>query len=296
MKKMFLIIMALVLTLALVGCGCKHETWKVADCVNPKTCVECGETEGAPMGHSWKAATCYDAKTCEVCGEVEGEVLGHTWVAADCESPKTCYNCKLTEGEALGHNWQDATTEAPKTCNTCAKTEGERIITDLRFTTANNQMLFGKWTAEINEYVPDFDMEMAMTVSMDFNNDGTVKLEMELKDPDAFMEIILDISAQSVYDEMALEGFSKEETDEAFLEVYGMTVKEMLAAELQGLDLNDLLGLVDLTYVYYAEGDQLYMNLNWDMEMTGQQFELMDGVLYIYEGGEEPTAYYRAEE
>ena len=296
MKKMILIITALSLMLALAGCGCKHETWNEADCVNPKTCAECGETEGSPLGHSWKAATCDAAKTCENCGETEGEALGHAWVASDCETPKTCYNCKLTDGEALGHDWQDATTELPKTCNTCGKTEGEKIVTDPRFTTANNEMLFGKWIAEINEYIPDFDMELAMNVSMEFHNDGSVKLDMELKDPEAFMQLMLEIMVESTYAEMEAQGYGKEDTDEAFLEVYGMDVRAYMESQLTGLDMNDVLGLVDLTYVYYAEGDQLYMGLNWEMISEGQKFELLDGILYVFEGGDEPTAYHKAEE
>ena len=72
MKKRIFSILVLVLCLSLLtGCMCKHETWNDADCVTPKTCAECGETEGVALGHVWMAATCENPKTCESCGITE---------------------------------------------------------------------------------------------------------------------------------------------------------------------------------------------------------------------------------
>ena len=127
--------------------------WDDATCAEPKTCSDCGETEGEALGHQWKDATCTEAKTCTVCGETEGEALGHQWKDATCTEPKTCTACGETEGEALGHTaneatctedsvcsvcgevlekargheWIDATYEAPKTCAVCGETEGEPL-------------------------------------------------------------------------------------------------------------------------------------------------------------------------
>ena len=110
MKKIVVLLTLLLLgALLLTGCGCKHENWVAANCETPKTCADCGETQGEALGHNWKDAACEKAKTCALCGE--------------------------TEGSALGHSWQEATTEAPKTCSNCGKTEGEKIITDPRFHT-----------------------------------------------------------------------------------------------------------------------------------------------------------------
>lgn len=133
MKKLLIIALALVMLLALTGCFCQHE-WVEADCVNPKTCTKCEETEGAPLGHTWAAATCVEPKTCETCGETEGDALGHTLSEATCTETPTCSVCGETVGEALGHTWVDATYEAPKTCSVCGETEGEplsAIPTDL---------------------------------------------------------------------------------------------------------------------------------------------------------------------
>ena len=61
------------------GCGHQH-TWNEATCTEPKTCTECGETEGEPLGHTWVEATCTEPKTCTVCGATEGKANGHTVV------------------------------------------------------------------------------------------------------------------------------------------------------------------------------------------------------------------------
>ncbi|MBR2047672.1 MAG: hypothetical protein IJ960_03660 [Oscillospiraceae bacterium] len=298
MKKICLIVLTLALLLTMSACGCKHETWNEADCVTPKTCAECGETEGEALGHVWMAATCDAPKTCERCALTEGEALGHSWTEADCENPKTCSTCKLTEGDALGHDWQDATTEAPKTCSICAKTEGERIVTDPRFTTANNQQLFGIWRAEMSEYVPDFDMELTMYLTMEFRNDGTMKMSMELKDPDAFLQVMIDLSVEATYAGLEAEGYTREEADALILETYGMSIQEYMSENLSGMDMNQVLGVMDaLTYVYYAEGDLIYSGTNWNLELIGEKYSIEDGVLYMFqEGVVEPTAFQRVEE
>ncbi len=131
MKKLFIAFLLVISVLVLAGCACEH-VWVEANCTTPKTCSECGEIEGAPLGHSWLAATCAAPKTCENCGVTEGEALPHNYDDATCELPKTCPDCGATEGEALGHQWVEATYDLPKTCSVCAVTEGDRLYrTDL---------------------------------------------------------------------------------------------------------------------------------------------------------------------
>lgn len=298
MKKFVLLAMFLVLVLALSACGCKHETWLAADCVTPKTCAECGETDGEPLGHTWKDADCETPKTCTVCTQTEGAALGHSWTVADCETPKTCQTCQLTEGDALGHDWAEATTEAPKTCNACGKTEGERIITDPRFTTANNQQLFGLWKAELSESIPGSDIAITMYIYMDFHNDGTMKLKMELKDPEAFMDAMIQSTIEATYADMAAAGYNKESANAAFEDVYGMTIEAYVTEIMASMDLNEMLGIMDaVSYVYYTEDDQLYSGISWNMDMTAETFRMEDGVLFLFENGTAiPTAFYPVEE
>lgn len=50
----------------------KH-TWAEATCTSPKTCSECGETEGEALGHTLGKATYFAPAACSVCGESVGE-------------------------------------------------------------------------------------------------------------------------------------------------------------------------------------------------------------------------------
>lgn len=95
-----------ILLLGLTGCGHEH-VWEDAACIAPKTCSECGETEGEALGHTWVDATCSAPKTCSVCGETEGEPLEHTWIAANYQDPKTCSICGETEGNPLTASFEE---------------------------------------------------------------------------------------------------------------------------------------------------------------------------------------------
>ena len=103
-KKIGIIITALLCILVLAGCGCEH-VWLEAACEVPKTCELCGETEGEPGEHLWQEATCTAPKTCAVCGVTEGFKLDHSLSEATCEQAVTCEICGYTDGEPLGHDW-----------------------------------------------------------------------------------------------------------------------------------------------------------------------------------------------
>jgi len=120
MKKYILFTLLVVMCLLLTACQCEHE-WQKADCVNPRLCAKCSESQGVALGHSWASATCDAAKTCTRCGQLEGNPLGHAWEAATCEAAKTCKNCGKTEGDPLGHTADPATCEAAGVCKTCNK-------------------------------------------------------------------------------------------------------------------------------------------------------------------------------
>jgi len=123
---LLLFIIVSISAICLSGCGHEHK-WEDATCTVPKTCVDCGETEGEPLGHEWVDATCTTPATCKRCGETVGNAIGHKWAEATCEEPKHCVICEEIKGEALGHDWTEATYDAPKTCSRCGLTEGEPI-------------------------------------------------------------------------------------------------------------------------------------------------------------------------
>ena len=64
-----MIITALTATLSLTSCDNHTHAWTEADCTNPKTCSVCGETEGAPLGHTPETddGDCTTAVKCSVC-------------------------------------------------------------------------------------------------------------------------------------------------------------------------------------------------------------------------------------
>ncbi len=92
MKKRVLLIALLVLAAILAGCAgsaaettepaCNHE-WTVADCYNPKTCLQCGLTEGTAE-HQYELAesvpaTCTqdgrDVYYCSICDDPSQETI-----------------------------------------------------------------------------------------------------------------------------------------------------------------------------------------------------------------------------
>lgn len=81
--------------------------------------------------HTWIDATCTAPRTCEECGETEGSALEHNWLEATCTAPRICNVCQQTEGTALGHQWVEATLTAPKTCLNCRETSGETKLTSI---------------------------------------------------------------------------------------------------------------------------------------------------------------------
>lgn len=98
MKKLITAIAAsAVLALCLAGCACEH-VWEDADCTAPKTCSECGETEGEALGHEWEEASCYTPKTCAVCEEEEGEPAGCSFENG------VCVGCGITDREEVEYS------------------------------------------------------------------------------------------------------------------------------------------------------------------------------------------------
>ena len=113
--RIFLLLaVVFVLALTLIACAPEHQhTWVDADCDTPKTCSECGETEGEALGHAveelvGKPATCTEAgltdgTKCSVCGEIveaqtEIEKLPHTEEVI-AGKPVSCGEAGLTDGK-----------------------------------------------------------------------------------------------------------------------------------------------------------------------------------------------------
>ncbi len=298
-KKLLLLALAFCLVLTMAACGCKHETWLDADCNTAKTCKDCGETEGEPLGHSWLDATCDAPKTCTACGVTERTALGHSWTEATCKTAKFCTRCGQVEGEALGHSWLDATTETPKTCEKCSETEGEKIITDPRFTTKANQHLFGTWQGELAMPGSSLGSELAPYVdsldcifTLNFRNDGTMAMSFSVKDESVLRQAMGSYLVEVMYKQFADQGIDRDTANKAMKDAYGVTVEEFCTAEADKMDMNQILGAATVDYCYYADGDRIYLGLTWDT-MTSDTYSLENGVLYIPIEGQKDVAFTR---
>ncbi|MBR2571639.1 MAG: SEL1-like repeat protein [Clostridia bacterium] len=131
-------------------CGARRHvhTWRDATCTEPKTCGECGATEGKALGHQWDGGTVIQeancrtigvkSYTCTVCGAVRDERIpkdpaNHTGgtetkgrrdatCTADGYTGDTC--CKscgelIVRGSAIpaaGHQWDEGTVIQEATC------------------------------------------------------------------------------------------------------------------------------------------------------------------------------------
>ena len=144
-KYMCLSIACLLLCMLLTACGHDH-IWRAATCRMPKTCAECGATEGTAANHTWQDATCQTPKTCTACGATEGTAANHFWQEATCQTPKTCAACGATEGTAADHTWQAATCQIPKTCTACGATEGAALEHNYGQWGEKEQDASGQWT------------------------------------------------------------------------------------------------------------------------------------------------------
>lgn len=71
-KKLFSAVCLCAALIFVSGCG--HQ-WLEADCVNPKTCAECGAVDGTPLGHMPAGANYQQAAVCLRCGESIGSPL-----------------------------------------------------------------------------------------------------------------------------------------------------------------------------------------------------------------------------
>lgn len=263
-KRMKLAVLIICCLLTLTGC-CFHKQWQEATCEVPRTCVECGKTEGEALGHSWVAATCETAKTCEV--------------------------CQVTDGDPLGHQWMAATTEAPKACSVCSLTEGERIITDSRFTTASTKSLQGLWAADLTLSGQELRLDdyridsVQLRLLVDFRNDGTMDVFAQLPDEDAFLKELISSAVNAVYAEFSGFDISAEDIDPLFEAAYGMDVRSYLESTLGALSFNEILSAaypgLNLGSVYYVEEGKLFTGPDWSEPMVEQPYSCIGDALIL---------------
>lgn len=287
----------------MAGCFCSHESWAEAGCDSPRTCENCGKTEGEPAGHDWQDAACGNPMTCRRCGLTEGAPGEHLWQEATCESPRRCQLCGLTEGERIGHHWMPATTEKAQTCDQCGQETGERIVTDPRFTTAANEALFGIWEGRLAIPVNRLNIGLNVegpTARMDcqviFNNDGTMLVTMIPVDQEEILQVMAAREAEEVYRLFEWDGYSRGEADAAIRKTYDMTMEEYVRMQMGDVDVMGLFeGRVE-QYVYYLEAGNLNYAADWSRQMASCTCTADGSSLTLSLFGAEPAPFTRVEE
>ena len=192
--KILLVVLGILGLMAVVGIVVlltwHRHTWTPATCTAPKTCEECGETEGTRRPHEWVDATCEEAKTCTSCGKTKGDPLGHTWEEATCETAKTCSVCGDSDGVALAHTWIEATCTSAKICSICNKIEGSPLSHNYTWTTTREPSYTSEGqkegickecgetaTESIDAIVPEYHWNEPVNISEELQigmyNDGT---------------------------------------------------------------------------------------------------------------------------
>ncbi|MBP5311514.1 MAG: hypothetical protein J6112_01615 [Clostridia bacterium] len=142
-RKLFILIMLLVLASTAAGCGEHVHSFGEWTVTKAPTCTEngsrervcaCGEKETETVdakGHDWGEWSVTVAPTCTTpgerkrvcaCGEEETETVEtvpHEWTEASCLEAKKCSVCGMTEGMPLGHDGK-----LGGACSRC----GEKIV------------------------------------------------------------------------------------------------------------------------------------------------------------------------
>ncbi len=104
MKKLTITIICMIPFL-FAGCFHSHQ-WTEASCVNPITCIKCGETQGTRLGHRYSLPTCTTPMKCSRCGATQGTATGHKMIQGTNTSPSVCTVCNYMKPLALPQNGQ----------------------------------------------------------------------------------------------------------------------------------------------------------------------------------------------
>ena len=104
---------------------CKHE-WKEATCTEPKTCTNCGETEGNSLWHDY-VGNCEEYGRCTRCGDTLPTKYSHRY-EGNCEKHGTCIDCGQISPEPLEHIWNGNIHTGDMSCSRCKKSITDKDI------------------------------------------------------------------------------------------------------------------------------------------------------------------------
>ena len=142
MKKITLVLIALVMIAVLASCGNECEHTYSGDC--DKSCNNCGEAREIAAEHTYsgdcdeECNNCGEAREnaaehtysgdcdeeCDNCGEARENAAEHNYYG-DCDS--SCHSCGKKREVTAEHNWKPATCTSPEGCEECGAFIGEPL-------------------------------------------------------------------------------------------------------------------------------------------------------------------------
>ena len=138
----------------------------------------------------------------------------------------------------------------------------------------SSEDLVGTWAVEVpyvtaellaqsNEIFEDFEGQLNLTFVMEFSEDGIATMYVDEDayeaSVEAFEEDLTAFLVEYLYAELEAGGYSREESDEYFQDLYQMSAEELCAQQVEAMGIRDMLDVSELrdSGSYELNGDQL---------------------------------------
>lgn len=229
---------------------------------------------------------------------------GHANVQeGSCTTDKVCADCGEILEPAPGHSWAEATFDAPQTCTLCGATEGTKLSSEILFSAEAAASLLGKWSSptsvpgqQLGSGVEAYVEELSCILYVEFSDKGEMTMYMAPADQEELARILFEYSLDSIYEDYAALDMTKEDADADILNTFGMTTEDYVHSCIELMDLSAIFSDYSVSYVYYVDGNQLYLGFDWFSPMAPGEFTLEGDSLFLpFEGGE-PTTFTRVTE
>lgn len=224
-------------------------------------------------------------------------------VPGDCVTDTLCADCGKILEPAPGHSWQEATLEAPKTCTLCGATEGKRLSSQILFSAEAAAPLLGRWetpmsipASQLGSGLDTYLEELPCVMVLSFTENGDLTMSVTPADHDQMAQLLYDYTIDSIYAQYEGLDMTREEAEADILNTYGMPLADYVQAAVDAMDISAIFADYAVSYVYYVDGNQLYLGFDWYEPLFPGEFTLEQDVLTLPFQGGEPTTFTRVTE
>ena len=211
---------------------CQHQ-WVEADCLYPKTCRLCGETDGEALGHTEVIddaveATCTstgltEGKHCSVCNKIiiaqsTTPKTGHEWGNPTCTTPRSCIVCFEVDetSKPLGHSFVNGE------CSVCGEDDPEYITLTLTASSYDIHL-------ENGSYIVYITMTGGESVVCEVDDSYIVSCEWGEWDEDIIPLKFTPVSSGNTYVTVTVEGYDKSIRIDVSVETIDIKLQQMSA-------------------------------------------------------------------